>query len=311
MRRPRFLRPLKIPPPSIKDPRDTRLLALLKPYRGRAQAGIGLLALPYDGATLGRKGAGRGPRALLEALRFFSSFTPPAIDLRGAEVRVFGEAVVPQEIKAAHSAAKKAASYVLGRAKVALFIGGDHSLTYPCFSAALRGASSASLVYFDAHLDLRDGPPSSGNGVRWALEEAQGRARAVNVGARPFGTAEPYFRRASELGISIIAAEEAEALGEELPKRLLELVEGSDLLYVSVDADVLDASYAPGVSSPGISGMTPRLLAKCLYALALRGPLRAADFCELAPNFDPAGITALSLAYCFAWLLAGLAGRAT
>lgn len=308
-----IIRRLSLPKPHIRDPRDVRLLSLLRQQRGSQEAQVGLLALPYDGASLGRKGASEGPKALLEALRFFSSYSPPDVDLRALSIHVFGEAALQGKgVREAHRIARRAALQVLRLSRVGLFLGGDHSLTYPCFAALLSLEPRApALVYFDAHLDLRRGPPSSGNGIGRALALARGRVAAVNVGARPFSTAQAYFRRARELGLTVITSQRAMELEEGLAEELLRLISGADALYISVDADVLDAPYAPGVSSPGISGFTPLALGRCLFELARRCPLRAVDFCELAPRLDPSGVTALSLAHALAWLLAGLAQKLT
>jgi arginase family enzyme len=61
-------------------------------------------------------------------------------------------------------------------------------------------------------------------------------------------------------------------------------------VYLSVDLDVLDPAFAPGVSHPEPGGCSTRRLISTLQSL--RNPLVGADLVELNPRNDPAGLTA-------------------
>ena len=63
-------------------------------------------------------------------------------------------------------------------------------------------------------------------------------------------------------------------------------------LYLSVDLDVLDPAYAPGVSHPEPGGMTTRDVLTLIQNL--RAPIVGADIVELNPSRDPQGITAMA-----------------
>ena len=65
-------------------------------------------------------------------------------------------------------------------------------------------------------------------------------------------------------------------------------------IYVSLDLDVLDPAFAPGVSHHEPGGLSTRdVLGVIQY---LRGPLVGADIVEYNPNRDPLGITAMTAA---------------
>jgi arginase family enzyme len=66
--------------------------------------------------------------------------------------------------------------------------------------------------------------------------------------------------------------------------------ESSLQVYLSVDLDVLDPAFAPGVSHPEPGGCSTRRLLSTLQSL--RSPLIGADVVELNPRNDPAGLTA-------------------
>jgi arginase family enzyme len=77
-------------------------------------------------------------------------------------------------------------------------------------------------------------------------------------------------------------------------------------LYVSIDLGVLDPAHAPGVGFPVPGGMSTWDLQQILRAL-VGAELAGFDVLEIAPNYDPGGITALAGVSVLQELLAGLA----
>jgi arginase family enzyme len=64
-------------------------------------------------------------------------------------------------------------------------------------------------------------------------------------------------------------------------------------VYVSVDIGALDPAYAPGVGFPVPGGMTTWDLQQILRAL-VGAEVVGFDVVEIAPDYDPTGITALA-----------------
>jgi arginase family enzyme len=67
---------------------------------------------------------------------------------------------------------------------------------------------------------------------------------------------------------------------------------GKGPVYLSIDIDGLDSSFAPGTGTPEIAGLS------CAQALEVilgcRGlDIRGGDLVEVAPAYDPSGNTAL------------------
>jgi guanidinopropionase len=72
-------------------------------------------------------------------------------------------------------------------------------------------------------------------------------------------------------------------------------VVGNGPTYITIDIDGLDPAYAIGTGVPEIGGLTPRdcqVMLQSLKGLHLVG----GDICEVAPCFDPTGITAVTAA---------------
>jgi len=68
------------------------------------------------------------------------------------------------------------------------------------------------------------------------------------------------------------------------------VVEADGPIYVSIDLDVLDPAFAPGVSHPEPGGLSTRDVIGLVQRL--RGPVVGADVVELNPTRDPDGLTA-------------------
>jgi arginase len=62
-------------------------------------------------------------------------------------------------------------------------------------------------------------------------------------------------------------------------------------LYISLDLDVLDPAYAPGISHWEPGGLSPRQVINLIHSLQV--PVVGADIVEYNPQRDPQKITAV------------------
>jgi formimidoylglutamase len=283
------------------DPRDPRAPALLVPHadgeplEGRAV----VLGIPYDGGIPSRPGARFGPRAIREALAGFGAFdgereVPSAIDL--------GDVSVPTMNGAdAHAAIEEAARRVFASGARPVFLGGDHGITGSIIRglAAARPDARLGLVTVDAHLDVREYDDeahlSSGTPFRRALESGIGDGgRTAMIGIRRFANSRYYLEWVAERGVHLATVEDINTHGAARSARaaLYRATEGADALYLSVDMDACDAAYAPGVSAPGIGGLSAREMIDIVRAVAADGRLVGADIMETSPPYDQDGRTA-------------------
>ena len=77
------------------------------------------------------------------------------------------------------------------------------------------------------------------------------------------------------------------------PKLIKDAVSVFDKLYVSIDLDVLDPAFAPGVGNPEAVGITSRELYEMICSLADQKIL-GADIVELCPTFDNGSTSAIA-----------------
>ncbi len=74
-------------------------------------------------------------------------------------------------------------------------------------------------------------------------------------------------------------------------------------VYLSIDIDVLDPSFAPGTGTPEAGGLSSRELLRVLRGLTSLN-LVSADLVEVAPAYDHAEITAATVIFDIIALLA-------
>lgn len=282
------------------DPRDPRASALLRsgpaPEEGDRCL---LLGLPYDGGIPSRPGARFGPRALREALAAFGSFNG-SVDL--PPIRDLGDLALPGMNGAqAHARIEEGARRAFGAGPLPIFVGGDHG----CTGSIVRGLAAArpdlrlALVSIDAHLDVREYEDasllSSGTPFRRALETSiLSGDRTAMIGLRRFANSRYYLDWAREHGILLYRVDSVAERGASAVVReaLDGILSDADALYLSVDLDAADAAVAPGVSAPGIGGLSAREMIEIVGLVAGEARLVGCDFMELSPPYDPDGRTA-------------------
>lgn len=163
-----------------------------------------------------------------------------------------------------------------------IFLGGDHSITFPLVKALAGSVQGLTILHIDAHPDLYDNfesnPHSHASPMARIMEGGLAK-RLIQIGVRTL-TAD-LRRQISRFGV------ECYEMGK--PDRLPDLqLEGP--VYLSIDMDGLDPAFAPGVSHREPGGLTTREVLDLIHACA--GHLVAADVVEYNPRFDISYLTA-------------------
>ena len=167
-----------------------------------------------------------------------------------------------------------------------LSLGGDHAITYPILRAYGKKYRALNILHLDAHPDLYD--EYEGNRYSHAcpfarIMEEKLAARLVQVGIRTMNAHQRA--QAERFGAEVI---EMRRWQPGLQVRF----EGP--VYLSLDMDVLDPAFAPGVAHQEPGGLSTRDVIQLVQSL--HAPLVGADIVELNPRRDPLGITAMAAA---------------
>jgi agmatinase len=286
-----------------------------RPLSDNWQADVGLLGLPYDFAVGYRPGARFAPGALREASGRYAPgpegyFDPQTESylLRGVTLVDAGD-VDPAQLEYQESFRRisEAARTLRQRVKLPVFVGGDHSVTYPILRA-YDDLDELHIVQLDAHLDFSDTRNATryanSSPFRRAVEDVPGLKHITVVGLRGLRTNPEAYYAAKSRGHTLIGSQRVQ---ENLPWVLEQLPKGKKV-YISFDADVLNPSIMPATSSPEVEGLTYGEALQVVRRTLEQNQLVGFDFVELAPNLDNSGLGALVGARLLAEVLACWAG---
>jgi agmatinase len=289
----------------------TFLKAPHRPLSEPWSAEVGFLGLPYDFAVGYRPGARFAPNALREASGRYAPGPEGYFDLETETYRLRGVNIVdagdvdPAQLEYAESFRRitEAARELRKRVRLPVFVGGDHSVTYPVLRA-YDDLEELYVLQLDAHLDFSD----SRNGTKYAnsspfrraVEELPGLRHITTIGLRGLRTNPEAYRSAKGRGHTLITASRVR---EGLAWVLDQLPQGKKI-YLSFDADVLDPSILPGTSSPEVEGLSYAEAMALVQRSIAQNELVGFDLVELAPNLDPSGLSALVGARLLAEVLA-------
>ena len=242
-----------------------------------------LVGLPFDAQSSYLRGAADAPSKIRQALNSDASnhWTELGVDLGGLEAFEDLGDLSFQDGDAFEIIESKIAG-LLDEKRRPVFLGGDHSITYPIVKAFAKSYPQLSIFHFDAHPDLYD----DFEGNRWShacpfarIMESGLAERLVQVGIRT--ATEHQRQQAHRFGVELIEMRDLPAYRH---------LKASGPAYVSFDIDVLDPAFAPGVSHREPGGMSVREAIGHLDAIAAE--IVGADIVEYNPVRDLDGMTA-------------------
>lgn len=261
---------------------------------------IAVVGVPLDINSSFLRGAAAGPAAIRAALRCPSAnlCAESGLDL-GADSRWRDAGDIGSAARQASAAMIEGrVRDLLGQGAGVVALGGDHSISHPLLRAHAAVHGGLTVLHLDAHPDLYDeldGRRDS-HACPFARVMEEGLAtRLVSVGIR---AATPHQReQAARFGVETVAA------GEDWRAAVASL---RPPLYLSLDLDVLDPAFAPGISHYAPGGLTTREVLEILHGMPC--PPLGADLVELNPDRDLHGMTAMTAAKILKEILALMLG---
>lgn len=244
----------------------------------------------------GRVGASEGPtalRAALGPLAVLQDRTPALVDY--GDVTTIGT-----DLEAAATRMGAAVSRALGAPgnRLTVVLGGGHETAWPSYLGLTEhldevGAARPTwgVLNLDAHYDLREASvPTSGTPFLQMAEAERTAGRDLHyavIGISEASNTTVLADKARDLGVQVLTDLECAAQGAEGITAFIErFTRPLDLLYLTIDLDVLPAHHAPGVSAPAAFGVDYALIIAAVRAAAASGKLRLLDVVELCPELD-------------------------
>jgi len=246
--------------------------------------------IPFDSTHSFRPGTRFGPDAIRSSFNNIELFMPQFnVDLESANIQDLGNTAHTVVATYMLDMVSKITTELISKNKQLIILGGEHLITlgtYPCFP------KNTGYIVFDAHYDLRDeyaNTKLSHAAYLRRIIEKQGSDTITHVGARSYVKEELAFKKEHNVkSISNMDIRDGKAV-----KMIKDTASVFDKLYVSIDLDVLDPAFAPGVGNPEAVGITSRELYDMICALEDKNII-AADIVELCPEFDNGSTAAIA-----------------
>ena len=282
---------------------------------------VAIIGVPFDDRVSYRPGARFGPRAIRQATSTTGGYSL-ALDLepfRILDVIDTGDAdIVPAWPERGHAVAYRRVLDVMSSGAIPIVLGGDHSITWPVVSAVAQTVAPrrVGMIHFDAHADTADDElgvrAGHGTPMRRLIESGAVDGKAlVQVGLRGYWPPPEVFDWMRAQGMRWHAMAEIEDLGIDavVEAAIAEVHQYADLVYLSIDIDVLDPGMAPGTGTPEPGGMLTRELLRAVRRIASTVDIAGMDVMEVAPPYDHAEVTAAAAHRCVLEVICGMAAR--
>ncbi len=273
-------------------------LALPPHQSDLSTAGAVVIPVPCDSTTSVRSGARLGPAAILEASYALEDYdweldqdvsrvgihTTPALEPHTGDPAQMVERV------------RQAVEQYISPRRLVGVIGGDHSVCIGSAQAHLEHYPRMSVLYLDAHADLKDEYLGTSWGHSSGARRIHERCPVTLAGIRVMAPDERDYLRERTIpafGWPPPAGETAEDFAERVVAHLNQEV------YISLDLDVLDPSLMAAVGTPEPGGMFWSDIMAVLVRLAADHRIVGFDVNELAPREGPpaCSYTAAKLIY--------------
>lgn len=272
---------------------------------GTAQTGtkgIAILGFRSDEGVRrnkGRVGAVDGPASIRSALAPMAASAELLVHDLGDTSVVDGNLEDGQERLGA------AVRQALNAGHLPVILGGGHETAFGTYTglraSQVTDGRRIGIINLDAHFDLRaEEIPSSGTPFRQVADAERALGHGFNytvVGISHPGNTEALFQTARELGVKYLLDEECtESRTEQVRQFTQDFIDSVDVVYLTIDLDVLPAYVAPGVSAPASYGVPLSVVLDVCRQLARSPKLAVVDVVELNPRFDVDSRTARTAA---------------
>lgn len=265
------------------------------------EADVAVFGMPYDMSTQWRPGTKLGPRGIRDSSCLYSLGHKGSYDPERDEVYLHPEVVkvvdvgdvdqVHADMEQCFDNIDKFVRKLTEKNVLPVGLGGDHAVTIP-FAKALEAYGPFNVIQIDAHLDFCDHRSGmrlgQGSPIR-RMSEMDHVQKIWQIGIRGIGSSHKSdFEDARNYGSTIVSPRQLRKMGIDA---LLETMPKDEKYFITFDIDGLDATIAQGTGTPSPGGLYYNEVQELLEGIAKRGNVIGFDLVEVAPCYDPSGMT--------------------
>lgn len=234
-----------------------------------------ILPIPLEATVSYGKGTGRGPEAIIKASQQVETYDHEL----GYEVNEHTKISTLPAVVFSEQNSETAQEIIASTAqpftdKFILSLGGEHSITPALVGEYKKKYPDLSILYFDAHTDMRE----EWGGTKWSHACAARRCQdnhdiknIVWVGTRNTALSEQQYINKEQVNYGNTY---------DLKKILSQL---GDNVYISFDVDVFDISTMPATGTPEPGGINWYQAMEIFEAVTREKNVVGADIAECAP----------------------------
>jgi agmatinase len=251
------------------------------------EADVVLIGVPDEsGSTSERKGTAEAPGRMREvSQRRLVILRDKVPSLIQPQSRIFTRKVYDLgDIE--KSLVEETIERILRDGKMPVTLGGDHSITIEILRGVSRVVDRVSLLYLDAHPDFICSKREYYGSVVCDLLDLPNIEieSSIEIGIRAPEAEE--IRHLQERRLKSISSFDFLRLGVEgVLREVEEHVGKKNTVYLSIDMDIVDPAFAPGVETPAPGGLSSNEFLYLAREIAKRGIL-GLDLMEVNPRFD-------------------------
>ena len=251
------------------------------------ESNVVLLGAPFDGTVSFRPGTRFAPNAIRLDSIGIETYSPyQDNDIEAMLVHDKGDIDIAfgNTVKVLETLKQEITNIVQDK-KIPLLIGGEHLVSLPAIEAVHEQYPDLHVIHFDAHTDLRDdyeGEALSHATVMKQVATKLGNNKLFQFGIRS-GLKEEFEYAETHQYIEKYTVNTVKTIASSLQHKPV---------YITLDLDVLDPSLMKGTGTPEAGGVSFNELLDAI--IACKGlHIVGIDIVELAPHYDPSGVSTM------------------
>jgi len=268
-------------PATLKLAKGAGFGGLPKEWRDPKSAQIAIIPVPYDGTSSWKKGADRGPAAMIEASANMELWDMPT----RTEVAQRGIVTVAPIVHRGRpegmcDRVEEVVGAVMDGGRFPIVLGGEHSVSIGAMRAVAARTKDLSFLQIDAHGDTRESYLGSSCNHACVMARARELGPITQVGIRAIDAAEVSAMDPKR----VFPAHEIVGLTHDSKWIDAVVKQQSKNVYVTIDLDAFDPSLVPATGTPEPGGLLWHQVERLIHRLCRKRNVVAFDVVELLPT---------------------------
>lgn len=244
-------------------------------------AAVHIIPVPYDKTSTYRKGADKGPQAIIDAsvqVEWYDIQTNTEPHLRGIHTQtpIFCDDEDPIRLV---PLVQDRVQAVLQANQLPVVLGGEHSVSIGAIKAASEHFENLTVLQIDAHSDTRESYCGSTHNHACVMARARELNPIVQIGIRSVDQSEST---AMDQARVFFAHDILDAPNNQWMNSVVDLL--ADHVYLTIDLDAFDPSLIPATGTPEPGGLDWQTVNTLIHRVAQARRIVAFDVVELCPH---------------------------